>query len=333
MKLKSIVMVLVALLFGYTGFWFFIGWNTEVYLEGLEQNLEQQDVQFSYDDYEVSGFPYRIVVEFINPRIKFNNRPLWGEIEARKIEAITQPWKLGHFILFPEDSKIWINYGTENVKEFFIRPEAFSLSFSEQGRGAFRMSVELREVYIQTTLQMDLPKIYESITLHFRRNVAMTITKDGPFEPKLLELALSMNVRPGQSFAIKVSFLGTEVPTLTQESLIAWRNQGGTVEFEKAAYLNETRSVKANGSFTIDDKLRPLGAMGIEADSANDIVTLLQAGGFVSADEAYRLKNEIDVLPLRTDSPVPVSLSLTIQDGVAALGPLYLFDLGPVIRE
>ena len=333
MRLKTIAFALLALLLGYTGFWFFIAGNIGAYLENLGPELEQNGIEFTYDDYEVSGFPYRLVVNLSNPRFTYKNGPLSGEMDSETIEAIIQPWKLGHAILFPQNSTIQIRYGKEMPKEFFIKPQSFGLSFSDNGNEAYRLSLELKEVLLETNLQMDLPAEYESINLHLRKIAPGIVSNDGLFQPKLLDLAFSMTVGEGQSFNTEVSFRGTQIPAVTRESLMAWRDNGGTLEIENATFLNEGRTVQANGSLTLDDQLRPLGPIGLQAQRATDVIALLRAGGYVSVGEAFLLTNAINALPMPEGSSLPVAVSLTIQDGVAAFGPLALFEVGPVIKK
>lgn len=333
MRLKFIFGILIALLFGYSGFWLVIAGNTEVYLESLKPSLQQHGIQFSYEDYEVSGFPYRLVVMFKSPTFHFENGVLSTDFAANNLEVIAQPWKLGHFIMFPEKASIDISYISETEKDLNLRPAATAISFRENEDDSFRFSLEMKKVQMQTNLQTKFAETYEKIDFHIRRLSPTTVTNDDLFEPKLLDLSLSMKISKDASFSGQASFRGTMVPALEKASLAAWRDSGGTLEIEKALFKINASEVIANGSLTIDNELRPLGSVGIDAANASAVFSLLHAGEFISGDIEKQLSGFLNALPLQNDEPLPLKTSLTIQDGIGVLGPFPLFELGPVLKK
>ena len=73
MKLKLISIVLLAGLMGYGGYWYFLSLNAGVFLEQSSDKMAKQGVVLTYSSYEVSGFPYRLLLTFENPGITFQN--------------------------------------------------------------------------------------------------------------------------------------------------------------------------------------------------------------------------------------------------------------------
>ena len=333
MKLRPIVMVLLAALLAYTGYWLIIAGNTDIFLERLGPEMKARGVSFSYSDYQVTGFPYRIVLEFSDPVIVFENGPLSINVEAPGMEAISQPWNFGHVILFLEQASIETFFEGKERKEILLRPDLASLSYSRQGGGAYRLSVETEQAELATNFDMNLPGHYQRIALHIKKDTEARPEDGELFDPKLLEVALHMAVDEGAYFDSAAAFRAFAVPSISETGLREWRDGGGTLEIEKALFAFGGRQVAFDGSFTLDERLRPLGAGGLEAEDARDIIVLLEGAGVLSGAEALILSSVLTAMPSAENTLLAVSLPLTVQDGVVSVGPLPVYETGPVIGD
>ena len=333
MKLRPIAMVLLVALLGYTGYWLIIAGNSDIFLERLEPEMKARGVSFTYGDYRVTGFPYRIVLEFADPVLVFENGPLSITVEAPGMEAISHPWSFGHVILFLEQPGIEIFFEGREKKEILLKPDLASLSYSRQGKGAYRLSVETERTEFATNLAPDLPDVYEKIALHIRKDPEARPADGALYDPKLLEVALHMAVNEGTFFDSVAAFRAFAVPNISRSGLEEWRDGSGTLEIEKALFVISGRQVAFDGSFTLDEQLRPLGAGGLEAEDARDIIVLLEGAGVLGGAEALILSGVLTAIPPMENTQLSVALPLTVQDGIVSVGPLPVYETGPVIED
>lgn len=331
MRLKLISFVILSGLMGYGGYWYFLSLNTDIYLEKVAERMAQQGAAFDFSSYEVSGFPYRLVLTFENPVFKFQNGPLEIVVKSTKMDAIAQPWNLSHIIFFPENPEIRLSYAE---KIMTLKPEHLGFSIYDLGGGGYRLSSEFTGVEISSNPETGMPVKLDTMAFHLRKEIQENLEAEGLLEPKLLELALSGTRGKEFSFEVTSSFRGQEVPELTRPALEIWRNQGGTFEIDKLQISQFGRTFEGAGSFTLDNRFRPLGVFSIEGASPKEILEFLTANRWIEETDAVLVGSFIDTLPKDANgNDFILPLAFSIQEGFLTLGPARLKEIGPIIPE
>lgn len=331
MKLKVIVAVLISALIGYTGFWVFLFLNIGPFLDRATENLAANGVFVEYDDYSVSGFPYRIEVEFVNFSFRFENGPLVTRIEAPKMTAVTHPWKLGHFIFFPETSAMVFALGPK--RRLNISPQTTAVSFVDERERGYRLSLVMEEVDLDSTFDFPVSDTFKNLSLHIRKETQTRGQNEPLFEPKLLEIALEGTLPDETRFNLVSSFRGEEVPKLTADGLRTWRDRGGTLELDSFQYHQAARTISGSGSFTLDEAFRPLGSFGLEGVSNEILLAFFEKTGLLKPAQSAEIKTFLESMPAGGQEAPEIVLSLSAQGGILTLGPAKLMDIDPVIRE
>ena len=73
MPLKPVLTVLIGALAAYSGYWYYISQNAEGYLREKAKAWSQAGLDLEFDDAEVSGFPYRLVITLSEPKFTYTN--------------------------------------------------------------------------------------------------------------------------------------------------------------------------------------------------------------------------------------------------------------------
>jgi hypothetical protein len=116
---------------------------------------------------------------------------------------------------------------------------------------------------------------------------------------------------------------------LDAASLGAWRDAGGAVDLDLAALAWGPLSLSGNGTFSLDDRLRPLAAATTSVRGAPETLQALADAGLMKSNDAQLAALGLALL---TDSKGRVTMSLTAQDGELSAGPIRLAKLPPLVR-
>lgn len=331
MRLKFVAYAIVAMLFGYCGFWIYISQSSDVYLEKAVESLKNQGVEFSYSGHSVSGFPYQIVLTFSDPEFKFKNGALEADLTASTMDAIAMPWNLKHLILFPQDTDLAVTLQEQQATTVKLTPGSTAISIHNDGHGHYRLSVELQDVALASDAAIDLPTHFTDLAFHLRKQNGPDVTT-GLYEPKLLEMALTGSESERFSFLLNTSFLAESVPQMTPAALKEWRDMGGTFEISTLDVTRGDRHITGSGSFTLDPELRPLGVFSTEGATYGDVLDFLEAGHWIDAPQAKAARSVLALLPGGSEEAEVAPLSFTFQDGYLSLGQIRLREIGPVIQ-
>lgn len=335
MKLKFFAFAMVALLCGYCGYWFYLSQSIDGHLRRLALDLaHNHGIAFTYDSYEVSGFPYRLILTFRNPIVTYTNGPLVADLDAQKLEAILQPWNLSHAILNSKTSRSTIAFNDHSPIRMTLTPQDFLVSVHSGGVNELRVSVVWKTVTLTSNVGPWMPNQLSQLEFHLRKAKSFSASENPVLEPKALELAVSAQSDNGGAFNLEAAFRGRNVPHLTRTALAAWRDSAGTLEVNAATLKTLEVHAKASGSFTLDEQFRVLGAIDIEGLSLKRLVALLQQGAWLNVNEGKTVLESLQTPP-RAGSPADGQrgLSVTAQDGWLTLGSVRFESIGPIVPE
>lgn len=329
MKLKFIFVFLLAPIFGYSSYWFYLSINTGVFLEKAAEELSTQGITFEYTNFSVSGFPYRLEVTLEDVFIRFQNGPLSTQLVAEKMAGIVHPWNFSHIILLPDNSVTTFAMGPN--KQVVLRPEKTSISFISLKEDEYRLSMAMEKVGVVSNFYFPVPAYFETFSTHIRKEPGKEEGTSSLLEPRLLEIAFDGSFPGATNFVVSFSFRGEEVPKMTYQSLATWRDNGGTFEIDSFNYQAGENSISGSGSFTLDEDLKPLGSLGLEGVSNLALLNFFENTGILGAQEVLFLRTFLATMPNQNGKSMPLSLS--IQDGFLTLGPARLTEVGSIIQE
>jgi len=116
---------------------------------------------------------------------------------------------------------------------------------------------------------------------------------------------------------------------LDAASLAAWRDAGGAVDVDLGTIAWGPLKLSGNGTFSLDDTLRPLAAASTEVQGATETLQAVANAGLMKPDEARLAALGLALL---ADAQGHVKVPLTAQDGELSAGPIKLAELPPVVQ-
>ncbi len=138
--------------------------------------------------------------------------------------------------------------------------------------------------------------------------------------------------RRGDRFALITARLAWHGPfalPLDRRRLAAWRDAGGTLELETLQLALVEATLKATGTFSLDERLRPLAAFDLAIRRPARLVNFCVAHGLLSLEDARLISARIAALD-RDNPDKPVRLPLLLEDGRILLDTLMIGRLSPV---
>ena len=107
--------------------------------------------------------------------------------------------------------------------------------------------------------------------------------------------------------------------------LESWREAGGVIELQSVVLDRGPSRVEGNGTFALDRRLQPEGAMVVEVTGIDGIIESLTGMGAMGALQALALRA---ALALGTAGRTRLSISL--QDRQLSIGPLRVLEFAPI---
>lgn len=346
MRLKPLITVLIAALTAYSGFWYYLAYYAEDRVQAMLGDLARSGFEFDYKELDVSGFPYRLVLDFKGVEAEYQDGPLRIDWSGPSLQAVLQPWQPGHAVLFAPRSLFSISYRTDQTNAAIIEPKLLSLSIRSKDRDGDRYSLVLEDSRIQP-LSLGAGEIFlKGAELHFRskRLQAAGATVSGLVEPVFADISVAINglnlgARRGNNqatiidqFTIDLQPRGRFFPRLTPYSLAAWRDAGSTVDIGNIDARWGGVVVGGDGSVTLDDDLQPLGAISLRTTDPEGLLDNISGAGWISSQDRQDAAEIIELFRDLGSPGSPVALSISLQGGSVAMGPVVLAEIGPLVR-
>ncbi len=145
------------------------------------------------------------------------------------------------------------------------------------------------------------------------------------------ELPDSLRLSPGGA-SDRVSAEGSvrnlpAVEGTLQGWLEAWREAGGVIEFRSVALDRGSSRVTGNGTFALDRRLQPEGAMTVEVAGIDEVIESLTSAGAIRDLQALALKAAL------TLGAGGARLPISLQERQLSLGPFPVFKFAPIRWE
>lgn len=352
MRLKTLFGSVFLIVGAYSALWYYLAYYAEDYAQAKIGALKQYGINFSYRDMEVSGFPFGLVIDFDRAHIRLIQDDIRLEWRANTLQAITQPWNFREVTFLSDEPVISVAPGPAGTA-FMVEPELLKVEFRADAGGTEYLSFAMENFLVMPSSggEPGVRADHASLHLQFFPAPATSIPGSDLIEPELANIAISVSNMATQSdglsetlapssISIETSIRGPFMPRLTPYSLAAWRDAGGTIEVVRLSVRTRQAPLFSGaGSLTLDEALRPLGALSIEAEDMPGTLIWLRDIGFISATEHAEVSAALISLARILNhnnsggSDTPLMLPVTLQDGRIYIGPIAIARLEPLVRN
>ena len=114
-------------------------------------------------------------------------------------------------------------------------------------------------------------------------------------------------------------------------ALAQWRDAGGVVEVRALSLAWGSLSLKGDGTLTVDQRMRPMGAFTMRVTGYDALIEALVAADAIRARNASLTLTILNLLAKRDDKGARVlTVPVTAQNGKLLLGPAKVLDLAPI---
>ena len=349
MRLKPLILILIAAFAAYAGYWYYLAYHAEDRVREMANDLARSGLEFDYQELDISGFPYRLVLDFKNVGIAYSDGPLRLDWSGPSLQAIFQPWRPGHAVPFASDSLISLSYRTDKTSAVTIEPRLLSASLRPDNGSGERYSLILEDSRIQAISGSAGEIFARRAEIHFRsrRLHSVGATVSGLVEPVLADISFSVSgfapgdgrsqgqgqedTAPMNEISVELQPRGRFFPRLTAYSLAAWRDAGSTIDIGKISARWGDTSVEGDGSVTLDSELQPLGAISLRTSDPESLLQNMEEAGWIKSADRQEAAETIRLFRDLAAPGAPVALAISLQGGAVTMGPIILAELGPLV--
>ncbi len=318
----------------YVTYWFIGAYQITQAIVTWQSNQRAAGVYFDHGGIHVGGFPsYRIDIG--SPQVERRTSILSWLWASQSITARAYPWSLetvhgeiiGDHQLVVQDPTINATYAvsTEEVR--------FSL---QAGNGRGRANILLRQARV-VSQQLVRPFVLAvgdftvSATLGHGEisDLSVEVEANG-LEP--LPVA-AHPVKAIDQVSLRAIWTGLVPPEVSYDALAEWRDRGGTIELPRAFVKIGETSVSGDGTFALDQAMRPLAAFNAQVRGFEAALDMLSTAQELSPIEGAAMRIALRLMAKRSRRPGSVEFPLTIQDGRVYVGRVSVARLGPLLHK
>ncbi|MDE1172856.1 MAG: DUF2125 domain-containing protein [Parvibaculaceae bacterium] len=335
-------------------FWNHMAGILESRVNEFRQTGDGTGLTADWQDFKVSGFPYRMQGAFTNPELADPQSPSNWHWEGGKLTVAVLPYNLKHIIVLPEGEQT-VHYFTgsgDASQQHTLRltAETARASYVVVPGSFGRVAVELQKLHLSDGLtaqedannagpllgltadraQFNLePSGGEADSIPGDANVALQL-ENAVFDP-LLNNPL---------FDTPLSFAGIEgrlrgVPAQPETDLKGllqqWGEAEGSADIDALTIKWGTLDMTASGSLHLDAQHRPEGVLDAAFINPQAFVQTLVDKGVVSRQNAsFALAGISAISNFQGASDGRVKLPVIFKDGKLYLGPLKISNVDPI---
>ncbi|RMF15542.1 MAG: DUF2125 domain-containing protein [Alphaproteobacteria bacterium] len=129
---------------------------------------------------------------------------------------------------------------------------------------------------------------------------------------------------------MQLAWHGNAVWPPTRTRLARWRNAGGTLDVERFALHIGASVLEAEGTVSLDERMRPLGAFTLHVADPRPLLDTLVLHGLVSLPMARAISRRIGVRERETGKRDKVDLPMMIADGQVTIDGVPMGRIAPL---
>lgn len=341
MKIRARYAVLVALLAavvgGYAGYWFYLAHGVEPWLAAWAEARRAEGYEVSHGPVEVSGFPFRLLIRVARPELAGREADGSWRWQGESLAGVVQPWKLRHVILSFDGEQV-LNYRVGEVErrlDLRARVPLVSLVFDRHGV-LRRYAADLKELELRVDGAAQ-PARVDRFQFHGRdvpaEDGAQPVSGEIAIRLETLTLPPSVVAPLGREIALAglhADVRGVVPAGPLAVALPAWRDAGGTVDINPFDLEWGPLTVHGDGTFTLDEMMRLLGAATARITGHQETVAALREARWLNPRQERTARMVLGLLSKEEDGSDVLTVPVTAQDGQLYLGPVSVLPLPPV---
>lgn len=135
-----------------------------------------------------------------------------------------------------------------------------------------------------------------------------------------------------QDIAMVTTVTGALPETFLRDAMDAWRRSGGTLSLAHLQVDWGQLSLRARGTLSLDEALRPLGALTADIKGYAETLSALERARILQQRAVAGTQLALDLLSRRDegDNRRVVTVPVAAQNGALYLGPVRLLQLPPI---
>ncbi len=327
------IVALLAAFAGYTAYWFVAAASLRDGIEAWAAERRAEGYTVAFEELSVSGFPTRLGVEIAAPVIGRPDTPIAWRWSADWLAAEARPWAFGQIVVtLPpvHDFRYRRDQGAERAVTARIEHGVARVELA--GGTVERVSVEITGIDAATPQgPVRLVRLEATGARETESSLRLTVDAEGLTLPPGSGGVLGPEV---SAVAWEATVEGTLPEGPGRIALLAWSENGGTVELESLSLRWGGLGLRASGTLTVDRQLRPQAALTAEITGYGDVLEAFAQTGAMKARDAALATTFLNLMATTgPDGERLLSVPLTAQDGKLFVGPLALVKLAPVLPE
>jgi len=286
----------------------------------------------------VSGFPGPIRLAIPSPRVTSRKGGWQWSAEAAVLE--TRPWHWRRFrIEAPGQQQVAVPIAGA-LRRYSVRPAETVLIAEVDNRGRLVQGMlRAGNILLADAAGAEILSA-GSLRLHLRQHEPAGAGRDKAG----LDLTLLVNSivlgapietpfdRNIQDIAVVTTVTGALPETFLRDAVDAWRRSGGTLELSHFQVDWGQLSLRAKGTVSLDEAMRPLGALTADIKGYAETLMALERARILQRRAAAGTQLALDLLSRRDDGDNRrvVTVPVAAQNGSLYLGPVRLLKLVPI---
>ncbi|GAK33666.1 hypothetical protein JCM17846_13010 [Iodidimonas nitroreducens] len=341
MKYRILIGTFLLAALAYGALWHFIANESRDRISTWFGDRDQQAFRAQNDQIDISGFPYRLTINIARPRIESqNSKPAWAAA-ADQLLIFSHLWTPDHQVAQAHDlkarladlrlhaPKIMASLLT-GAQEQMLDMDLGMVSFDFPASKGQVLPAERMRLNGKWPLSAPPPSAPDQdetpLLQNERADIAIQLTNLalGPFAPGAPAPVIS-------KIELRGELHGLITTPITAQSLEKWRDAGGTIEITDLQIDWGRLHLKGDGSLTLDEQLRPLGALALVFEEPGLLVTYLAKQGLIDPKSAPYLAEGVDQIAMMGGDRA-MRLPITLQDGQILAGPFPVAKISPLLK-
>ena len=322
-KLRWVGLLVLLAMVAYGALWFELSHRLESGLGETLDALAARGFEVEMGEMQRSGFPHQVSIVTGGLDLRAARAEPALRARASDLKLTIHPWRFDR--LLGQAQQI----GLERGGLRFIAPRA-DITAERAGDGR------------RITLALDAGSLLDAsedaplLRMTDVQAALLLAEEDGSEETGLLEPArarISMQSR-GLRFVRAEGDGGLDELRLNavlhgriampwgRHALEQWRDEGGTLDIEELRLVWDDAALAAQGSLSLDEALRPLGALTVTLDNPARLLDRLRSAGWIDPRLAAQLRPLLASLPRSDAGAGDLSLPVSLQNGQVFLAGL-----------
>lgn len=315
---------------GYAAYWFHVAGELRKGVESWAEQRRAVGWQVAWRDIATTGFPGRVRLRLARPALARTGGLAW---QAETLEAAALPWELTrvslaapgrHHLAWGGNAAELTATGLDGVLDLDRSGRLRELALTGGGLTLESAGTALAADGISLTVRaLDV-----AAPGHDSETVRFAAAAHGITLPDLPGLMLERRLALAE---INGRVLGAIPAAPPATAILAWAEDGGTVEIDHLALDWSPMALEADGTLALDPRGQPLAALSARVRGFPELMDRLAAAGTLDPGAAAAAKMMLSLMakPDRAGRPA-VPVPVTVQDGGVWLGPARVAWMPPI---